>query len=149
MVNRRNFCFITVFHTFNTLKIWFTYQCPSSWLVVITMKKKLADTWKKNIGYWLVQIKGNKFATGQILKKPVESCEGADFSWLSSKVSRTVTKTANVTQVMFDFLINFRQLLDSCALKCIKWIATGHHILISQIDKARYWWNILPPPTLS
>ena len=27
---------------------------------------------KKNIGYWLVQINGNKFATGQILKKPVE-----------------------------------------------------------------------------
>jgi hypothetical protein len=27
---------------------------------------------KKNIGYWAVQINGNKFATGQILKKPVE-----------------------------------------------------------------------------
>ena len=27
---------------------------------------------KNNIGYWLVQINGNKFATGQILKNPVE-----------------------------------------------------------------------------
>jgi hypothetical protein len=53
------------------------------------MKKKIAGTWKKNIGYWLVQMNVNKFTTGQILEKPVESCEGADFSWLSSKVSRT------------------------------------------------------------
>ena len=28
-------------------------------------------------------------ATGQILKKTGRNCEGADFSWLSSKVSRT------------------------------------------------------------
>jgi hypothetical protein len=27
---------------------------------------------KKNIGYWPVQINGNKFATGRILRKPVE-----------------------------------------------------------------------------
>ena len=40
------------------------------------MKKKLAGTWKKNIGYWLVQINGNKFATGQILEKPVEVVKG-------------------------------------------------------------------------
>jgi hypothetical protein len=25
---------------------------------------------KKNIGYWPVQMNGNKFATGQILEKP-------------------------------------------------------------------------------
>jgi hypothetical protein len=40
------------------------------------MKKKLASTWKKNIGYWPVQINGNKFATGQILEKPVEVVKG-------------------------------------------------------------------------
>jgi hypothetical protein len=42
---------------------------------------------EKNIGCWPVQIDGNKFATGRILKKPVEvvkgqtgrGCEGADF----------------------------------------------------------------------
>jgi hypothetical protein len=27
---------------------------------------------KKGIGYWPVQMNGNEFATGQILKKPVE-----------------------------------------------------------------------------
>jgi hypothetical protein len=36
---------------------------------------------------------GNKFATGQIVEKPGRSCEGADFSWLSSKVSRTLLVT--------------------------------------------------------
>jgi hypothetical protein len=28
------------------------------------------------IGYWPVQMNGNKFATGQILKKPVEIVKG-------------------------------------------------------------------------
>ena len=31
---------------------------------------------KRNIGYWPIQINGNKFATGQILKKPVEVVKG-------------------------------------------------------------------------
>ena len=30
----------------------------------------------KNIGYWPVQMNGNKFATSQILKKSVEVVEG-------------------------------------------------------------------------
>jgi hypothetical protein len=42
----------------------------------MTTKKKLAGTWKKNTGYWPVQINGNKFATGQILRKPVEVVKG-------------------------------------------------------------------------
>jgi hypothetical protein len=45
---------------------------------------------KKFIGYWPVQMNGNKFATGQILRKPVEVVKGRDFSWWSSKVSRTL-----------------------------------------------------------
>jgi hypothetical protein len=41
------------------------------------------------IGDCPVQIDGNKFATtGQILQKTGRSCEGTDFSWLNSKVSR-------------------------------------------------------------
>jgi len=40
------------------------------------MKKKLAGTWKKIIRYWRVQMNGNKFATGQILGKPVEVVKG-------------------------------------------------------------------------
>jgi hypothetical protein len=31
---------------------------------------------KKHIGYWPVQMNGNKFATGQILRKPVEIVKG-------------------------------------------------------------------------
>jgi hypothetical protein len=31
---------------------------------------------KQNIGYWPVQMNGNKFATGRILKKPVEVVKG-------------------------------------------------------------------------
>ena len=35
--------------------------------------KKMDFNWQPFWGgYWLVQINGNKFATGQILKKPVE-----------------------------------------------------------------------------
>jgi hypothetical protein len=35
---------IIAFHDFATLENRLTYQSPSSWLVVITMKKKLAGT---------------------------------------------------------------------------------------------------------
>jgi hypothetical protein len=82
MANRQSFCFIIAYHNFTTLGNWLTYQCPSSWPVVITMKKKLADTWKKKRkkrrrkGYWPVQMNGNKFATGEILKKPGEVVKG-------------------------------------------------------------------------
>jgi hypothetical protein len=86
MANMQSFCFNIAFHNFATLENRLTYQCPSSWPVVNTMKKKLAGTWKKNIGYWPVQMNGNKFATDQILQKTGRSCEGAGFSWLSSKV---------------------------------------------------------------
>jgi hypothetical protein len=47
MMNMRSFCFIIAFHNPATLKNWLIYLCPSSWPVVITMKKKLASTWKK------------------------------------------------------------------------------------------------------
>jgi hypothetical protein len=50
-------------------------------------EEDISQPLKRNIGYWPVQIDGNKLATGQILKKPVRSCEEVDFSWLSSKVS--------------------------------------------------------------
>jgi hypothetical protein len=76
MANVRSFCFIIAFHNFATLENRLTYQYPSSWPVVITMKKKLAGTRKKNIGYWPVQINGNKFVTGQVLENPVEVVKG-------------------------------------------------------------------------
>jgi hypothetical protein len=64
------------FHNFATLKNQLTHQCPSSWPGVITMKKKLAGNWGKIKGYWPVQINSNKFATGQVLEKPVEVAKG-------------------------------------------------------------------------
>jgi hypothetical protein len=76
MATKRRVCFIIAFHIFATLENWDTYRCPSYWPFVIAMKKKLAGTWKTNIGYWPVQIDGNKFATGQILRKPVEVVKG-------------------------------------------------------------------------
>jgi hypothetical protein len=39
-------------------------------------EEKINRHLKKNITYWPVQINGNKFATGQILKKPVEVVKG-------------------------------------------------------------------------
>ena len=76
MANKWNVCFIIAFHNFARLENWLTYQCPSSEPVVITMKKKLAGTWNFLIGCWPVQMNGNKFATGEIVGKPVEVVKG-------------------------------------------------------------------------
>ena len=40
---------------------------------------------EKGIGYWPVQINGNKFATGEILKKPVEVVKGQILSGWAEK----------------------------------------------------------------
>ena len=45
-------------------------------------------------------MNGNKFATSQILESPGRSREGADFSWLSSKVSWTLV---SVLLIRVDF----------------------------------------------
>jgi hypothetical protein len=60
------------------------------WPVVITMKKKLAGTWKKK-GYRPVQINGNKFATGQILGKAVEVVKGRILAGWAQKVPKPCT----------------------------------------------------------
>jgi hypothetical protein len=54
------------------------------------MKKEISRHLKKKIGYWPVQLNGNKFATDQILRNPIEVVKkgGGFFSWLSSKVSQ-------------------------------------------------------------
>jgi hypothetical protein len=56
---------------------------------------------KNDIEFWPVQINDNKFATGQIVEKPVEVVEGADSSWLSSKVSPTLIHRTTVTLFVF------------------------------------------------
>ena len=48
--------------------------------------KNISWHFKQNIEYYPVQMNGNKFATGEILRKLVEVWEGTGFSWLSSKV---------------------------------------------------------------
>jgi hypothetical protein len=76
MANKQNFASLLHFIILLHSKIWLTYQCPSSWPVVIKMKKTFAGTWKKNVGCWPVQMNGNKFATGKILGNPVEVVKG-------------------------------------------------------------------------
>jgi hypothetical protein len=39
-------------------------------------EEEISQHLKRNIGFWPVQINGNKFATGQILGKPVEVVKG-------------------------------------------------------------------------
>jgi hypothetical protein len=39
-------------------------------------EEEISQHLKKSIGYWPVQINGNKFATSQILKKPLEVVKG-------------------------------------------------------------------------
>ena len=39
-------------------------------------EEEISQHLKNNIGYWPVQINGNKLATGQIMRKPVEVVEG-------------------------------------------------------------------------
>jgi hypothetical protein len=115
MSNIRNFCFIIAFHIFVILENRLTYQYPSSWPVVITMKKKLVSSWKIYIGYRPVQINGNKFATGQILGKPVEVVRGRILAGLSSKVSRTLAgKRAAIFWVQHFKLMKFRNNKCQC-----------------------------------
>ena len=61
---------------------------------------------KRNIGYWPVQMNGNKFATGQILRKPVEVVKGrilAGWAQKSSEPCRTSSQA--VTKVLTTTLI--------------------------------------------
>jgi hypothetical protein len=39
-------------------------------------EEEISQHLKKSIGYWPVQINGNKFATGEILRKPEEVVKG-------------------------------------------------------------------------
>ena len=90
MTNKRSVCFIIAFHNFATLEKWLTYQRPSSWPVVITMKKKLAGSWKKKYKILAGPNERQQVSNRWNPEKTGISCGGADFSWLSSKVSRTL-----------------------------------------------------------
>jgi hypothetical protein len=77
MVNTRSFCFIIAFHNFATLENRLTYQSMPKFLAGCHYNEEEIN-WhlKRSIGYWPVQMNGNKFATGQILRKPVEVVKG-------------------------------------------------------------------------
>jgi hypothetical protein len=120
MANKRSFCFIIAFHNFATLKNRLTYPCASSWPVVITLKKKLAGTWKIYIGYWPVQMNGNKFATGEILEKPVEVVKGRILAGWAQRSSEPWPGVGHVSEkalcrsplkTSFNLALNFRSLL--------------------------------------
>ena len=87
MVNKRNFCFIITFHNFAILKTRFTYQCPSSWPVVITMKEEISRHLKNIYRRLAGPDEWQQVCNRSNPEKTGRSCEGPDFSWLSSKVS--------------------------------------------------------------
>jgi hypothetical protein len=77
MANMRNFCFIIAFHDLATLENRLTYLSMPKFLAGCHYnEEEISRHLKQNIGYWPVQIDGNKFATGQILRKPVEVVKG-------------------------------------------------------------------------
>jgi hypothetical protein len=117
MANKWSFCFIIAFHNFATLENRLTYRCPRSWPVVITMKKKLAGTWEKTIGYWPVQMNGNKFATGQILRKPVEVVKGWILAGGAQKSPEPWSGSARFSQCWF-------LTWPECSYVCVRLLST-------------------------
>jgi hypothetical protein len=93
MANRRSFCFIIAFHNFATLKNRLTYQCPSSWPVVITIKKKISQNLEKKYRILAGPNEWQQVCNRSNPGKTGRSCEGADFSSLSSKVSQALLLT--------------------------------------------------------
>jgi hypothetical protein len=77
MMKKRSFCFIIASHNFATLKNQLTYRCPSSWPVVITMKKKLAALEKKC--YSRILAGPTSLQPVKSWKKPVEVVKGGGF----------------------------------------------------------------------
>ena len=70
------------------------------------MKRKLAGIWKKTIGYWPVQINGNKFATGQILKKPVEIMKGRILAgWAQKSPEPWFEPSGSLPIILEEFMI--------------------------------------------
>jgi hypothetical protein len=69
MANMQNFCFIIAFHSFGTSAY---FSMPKFLTGCHYNEEEISRHLEKNIGYWPVQINGNKFATSQILGKPVE-----------------------------------------------------------------------------
>ena len=72
------------------------------------MKKKLASTWKIYIRYWPVQLNGKKFATGPILKKPVELVKGRILAGWAQKSPEPCSKPSETQLVSHLFHAKFK-----------------------------------------
>ena len=64
---------------------------------------------RKNIGYWPVQIDGNKFATGQTLKKPIEVVKGRILAGWAQK-SHTPSSRLNEYTVLWHLVCHLHRL---------------------------------------
>jgi hypothetical protein len=67
MANMRSFCFIIAFHIFATLEKHAYLSTPKFLAGYHYIEEEISQHLKKIVGYWPVQMNGNKFATGQIL----------------------------------------------------------------------------------
>jgi hypothetical protein len=79
MAYKRRFSFIIAFHNFATLKKPAYLSMPKFLAGCHYNEEEISRHLKKEKrkkGYWPVQINGNKFATGEILRKPVEVVKG-------------------------------------------------------------------------
>jgi hypothetical protein len=98
------------------------------------MKKKLDGTWKISIRYWPVQINGNKFATGQIPKKPVEVVKGRILAGWAQKSPEPCSKFRNHSR---SISLRFVFGVDHCTYSWgwFQWcsLSTIHQILINNI----------------
>jgi ABC-type phosphate transport system auxiliary subunit len=90
MANERSFCFIIAIDDLATIGKPAYLSMPEFLVGCHYNEEEISRHLEKKLGYWPVQVNGNKFATDEIVEKTVRSCEGTDFSWLSSKFSRTL-----------------------------------------------------------
>ena len=103
---------------FSIIKLGYILYIPLKWLVIFLKPRTSTGYFSNSTGLsvtncWFspiigrVQIYGNKFATGQILRKTIRSCEGAIFSSLSSKISQTLLSrlghyNSNIRNIIHD-----------------------------------------------
>ena len=96
MLNKRNFCFIIASRNFATLENQLTYQCPSSWPVVITIKEEISRHLQKNYRILAGPNEWQQVCNRSNPGKTGRSCGEADFSL---KVSWTLGQTRLKTPI--------------------------------------------------
>ena len=64
---------------------------------------------EKNLRYWPVQMNGNKFATGQILRKPVEVVKGRILAGWAQKSPEPCFQMISARKFIYFLLINISE----------------------------------------